>query len=242
MKALLLLACAAWAEPGLPRPAPAPPEIPRAERAALEKRRARLDKDAERLAGEIAEQRLSCGRVDTEDAAETKRCREWGERLSARYAAYATTLAEHAKALTEARAAARRARALRCAAAEVLSDAESLGRDGRRLAREVRKDLERALDALRAAPASGRAGVDAVFAGGGQHAAKDRSEERALVVTVVIRRDEATGVVTVDVQSSLSRSGVPERAVQNVLTLDALGNLGARELTETATACLAGKP
>ncbi|MDE2290787.1 MAG: hypothetical protein KGL53_01785, partial [Elusimicrobia bacterium] len=54
-----------------------------------------------------------------------------------------------------------------------------------------------------------------------------------------VSRDEATGEVRLDVQSSLGPAGGPARESQALVVLDASGTVTRREVSPRAAACLA---
>jgi hypothetical protein len=135
-------------------------------------------------------------------------------------------------------AAGRREKAFGCALAEAARDAEARGPEGKALAAEVREDLRRVLEELKAQPPSGREGDSRVFTSGKDYLVKDPSGEGQTVVRVTVVRDEKTGDLSVDVMSSVGGEGRPEAASQNIIQLDPAGNVKAQETSPAAQACL----
>lgn len=230
MRLLLLLACAAFAQADLPSPPPVPGGLPPKESSRLEKRRRKVLTHRGRLQDEIGSQQRRCGRVDTADAAQTERCGAWRARLEGEYARYSGELDGFTASSDEALGAARRSKAAECAVPEALMDAE------------LREGLARALAELRGTPASGGKGAVRVVTGGRDHASKDRSGEHQALVRLTLQRDEETGALHIDAQSSVKAPGAPERGVQNILVLGPSGKVDSQEVSDAAAACLKTLP
>ncbi|MBI2361971.1 MAG: hypothetical protein HYV15_01110 [Elusimicrobia bacterium] len=230
MRMLLLLACAAFAQAGLPPPPPVPEGLPAKEGARLEKRRRALVKDAARLQEDIDRQRRRCGHVDEADAAETRRCGAWRARLAEEFARYSSGLDGLSTSVDGALGAARRSRAVECAISQAPVDAD------------FREELGRALAELRAAPATGGKGAVRVVTGGRDRAAQGRSGAGQALVRVTLQRDEETGALHIDAQSSVSAEGASERAVQNIIVLAPSGKVDSQEVSAAAAACLRTLP
>ncbi|MFA6091621.1 MAG: hypothetical protein WCU88_00035 [Elusimicrobiota bacterium] len=132
----------------------------------------------------------------------------------------------------------RQEKALDCAVSEVYGQAEGMGEEGRGLARQLRQDLRAILADLRAQPPSGTQDAHKIFSSGRDYIAKDKERQEQLIVKVLVQRDEKTGELHIDVQSSALRGAHPEQTAQNLIYLDAKGTVIRKEVSPAAEACL----
>jgi len=137
-------------------------------------------------------------------------------------------------------AVAKREKAAECAVTDALRHAAESGPQGKALASEIQAELAKVLAELRATAPSGKEGEVKVFTSGKDYVAKDAAGERQVLVKVTVQRDEKTGEVHVDAMTSVSGPGTPEKTEQNILVLDAAGDVAQKELSLSAAACVGG--
>ncbi len=235
LAALLLLAVpAARAQE---QPVQVPPDIPEPERSELLARRGTLVVRGRLLASDVAAHNGKCGSVPAGSPLEAE-CRSEIGRLRERISAYEADVRVFNAAVKEAKTTP--AAALDCATAEAFADAEALGPAGRDLIRGLRAELAGVLAGLRDKPPSGKAGAVTSISVSRDSASEGAAGGTQLIIAVLITRDEATGEVRLDVQSSIRPPGGPERASQNLVAVGRDGRIRDHSASPSATDCLDG--